>query len=148
MQILGGKSIAGLVAATIAVTCLGFAAGASHKSPHRGTEVTFSSLTKFQNGDTLPAGNYWMEVSENSQTPEVTFYKEYNNQYLMTQVDSKPIATVKAKAVTRNEKNQNTEVDSVMDGNAQMVTAIRPAGSHETLIFGPAGQDGSASAGQ
>jgi hypothetical protein len=70
-----------------------------------------------------------MEVRENSQTPDVTFYK-----------DGKVMATVKAKVVTEQKKNAETEVDSITQGNAQEVTAIRPGGWEEELIFGSAGQ--------
>ena len=133
METLGRKSLAGFVAAILAVTCLGFAAGGSHKSRERGTDVTFSSTTKFNNGNTLPAGTYRMEVPENSQTPDVTFSQ-----------DGKVMATVEAKVVTEQKKNENLEVDSVTQGNAQVVTAIRPGGWDEAVIFGSAGQEGSA----
>ena len=62
-------------------------------------------MTKFNNGGTLPAGTYRMEVPENSQTPAVTFLQ-----------DGKVMATVKAKVVTEQKKNEDTEVDSVARG--------------------------------
>jgi hypothetical protein len=70
-----------------------------------------------------------MEVPDNSQTPNVTFYK-----------GGKPMATVPAKVVTEEKKNSETEVDALTHGNAQALTAIRPAGWNEELTFGPAGQ--------
>lgn len=129
MQLLGRKSFPGLVAAILATTCLGFAAGHSHKTPDRSTYVTFSSQAKFNNGDTLPAGTYSMKVPENSQTPEVTFYK-----------DGKVMATVKAKVATELKKNDETQIESVTQGNAQEVTAIRPGGWDEELLFGSTGR--------
>jgi hypothetical protein len=65
-----------------------------------------------------------MKVPENSQTPDVKFYK-----------DGKIVATVKAKVVPEQKKNAETEVDSVTEGNAQEVTAIRPSGWEEKLVF-------------
>jgi hypothetical protein len=94
--------------------------------------VDFYSLTKFRNGTTLAPGTYRMEVPENSSTPDVTFYKE-----------GRAIATVKAKVVSQLTKNQATEVESVTRGNAQLVNSIRPAGWHETLLFGQARQHAS-----
>lgn len=129
MQILGRKSFAGFVAAILATTCLGFAAGGSQKLRERATEVTFSSRTKLNSGDTLPAGTYRMEVPENSQTPAVTFSQ-----------DGKVMATIEAKVVNQQKKNEATEVDSVSQGDAQVLTAIRPAGWDEELTFGSAGE--------
>jgi tetraacyldisaccharide-1-P 4'-kinase len=137
MQVQSKRSIAGLVAAILAVTCLGFAAGTSHKSAERRTDVTFINMMKFANGDTLPAGTYRMEVPENSHTPNVMFYK-----------DGKVMATTKAKVVTQQEKNQETKVESVTRANAQLLTSISPAGWNESLVFTPARQHGSARATQ
>lgn len=128
MQLLGRKSFVGLVAAILATTCLGFASW-GHKSSVRGTDVTFANTMKFKNGETLPAGTYYMKVGEDSPTPDVTFYQ-----------DGKALATVKAKMVTEQKKNAATEVDSTTQGNAQEVTAIRPGGWAEELLFGPEGQ--------
>ena len=129
MQRLGRKSFAGFVVAILATTCLGFAAGGSHKSSERISVVTFGSTTKLNNGNMLPAGTYRMEVPENSQTPAVTFSK-----------DGKVMTTIEAKVVTEQKKNDETEIDSVAQGDAQVLTAIRPAGWAEELVFGPAGQ--------
>lgn len=123
------KLFAGFVVAILATTCLGFAAGGSHKSSERGTDVTFSSKTKFNSGDTLPAGTYRMEVPESSQTPAVTFSQ-----------NGKVMATIEAKVVNEQKKNGGTEIDSTTEGDAQVLTAIRPAGWDEELIFGSAGQ--------
>lgn len=124
------KSFVGFGVAILATTCLGFAAGGSHTSKERATSVTFSNTAKFNNGTTLPAGTYRMEVSENSQTPAVTFLK-----------DGKVMATTEAKVVTEQKKNDETEIDSVTQGDTNVVTAIRPAGWDEELTFGSGGQD-------
>lgn len=129
MQKLGRKSFVGFVVAILATTCLGLAAGGSHKSRERGTDVTFSSTTKLNNGSTLPGGTYRMEVPENSQTPSVTFSQ-----------DGKVMATVEAKVVTEQKKNEDTEIDGVTQGDAKVLTAIRPAGWNEKLVFGSEGE--------
>jgi len=127
MQIPGRRLFIGLVAAVLALTCLGFASGATHKD--RAKDVTFSATSKFQNGVTLRAGTYKMEVPDNSQTPNVTFSQ-----------NGKVVATVPATIVSEQKKNSQTEVDAVTRGNAQAVTAIRPSGWDEELSFAPAGQ--------
>jgi hypothetical protein len=70
-----------------------------------------------------------MEVSPNSQTPDVTFSK-----------GGKVVATIKAKVVSQETKNSDTVVDTAADGGAQLVMAIHPGGWRESLIFGSAGQ--------
>ena len=129
MQLLGRKSFAGLVAAILATACLGFGSWWFHKSTERETNVTFTRTMKFRNGDTLPAGTYRMEVPDNSKTPTVTF-SHYG----------KVMATVKAKVVTQQKKNSESEVDSNTQGNTQLVTAIHPGGWAEELVFGPTGK--------
>jgi hypothetical protein len=124
------KSFVGFGVAILATTCLGFAG--SHKSKERTVSVTFSNAAKFNNGNTLAAGTYRMEVSENSPTPAVTFSQ-----------GGKVMATTQAKVVTEQKKNDETEIDSVTQGDTNVVTAIRPAGWDEELNFGPA--DGEAS---
>ena len=143
MKMLSQKSFVGLVAAVLATACVGFASWGSHKSSDRGTDVTFVSTAKFNDGVTLPAGTYRMEVPENSKTPEVTFYQENGDPSLGLQV-GKAMATVKAQTITQQKKNANTEIDAVTSGNAQLVKEIRPRGWDETLLFASAGQDGSA----
>ena len=91
--------------------------------------MTFSNTAKFNDGNTLSAGTYRMEVSENSQTPAVTFSQ-----------DGKIMATTQAKVVTEQKKNDETEIDSVTQGGTNVVTAIRPAGWEEELTFGSGGQ--------
>jgi hypothetical protein len=78
-----------------------------------------------------------MEVPGDSQTPTVTFSR-----------DGKVMATVEAKVVTEPKKNEGTEVDSVTEGDAQVVLAIRPGGWDEALIFGSADGGGSTESGQ
>lgn len=129
MPMLDKKFVASLVAAILATACLGFAAGRPHKTPERATYVTFANTMKFQSGDSLPAGTYRMEVPENSPNPHVTFSR-----------DGKVVATAQATVVTEQTKNNDTEVDSVAQGNAQAVKEIRPAGWEEKLVFGQGGE--------
>lgn len=121
------KSFVGFGVAILATSCLGFAG--SHKVKDRTVSVTFSNTAKFNDGNTLSAGTYRMEVSENSQTPAVTFSQ-----------DGKIMATTQAKVVTEQKKNDETEIDSVTQGGTNVVTAIRPAGWEEELTFGSGGQ--------
>ena len=129
MEMLGRKPLIGLMAAILSTTCLGFASWGSHKSSERATDVTFDSMMKLQNGETLPAGTYRMEVPENSQTPAVTFLQ-----------DGKVVATSNAKVLSQEKKNPCTEVDSVTRGKTQLLREIRPSGWDEILKFGPAGK--------
>jgi hypothetical protein len=129
MDTLSRRSLVGFVVAIFATACLGFAAGSSHKSQARGTDVNFGEAVKLKNGDTLPAGTYRMEVAENSQTPTVTFSQ-----------DGKVKATVEAKAVPQQNKYDETECDIDTQGNAEVLTAIRPQGWDEELLFAPEGQ--------
>jgi hypothetical protein len=131
------KSFAGFVAAFLATTCLGFAAGGPHKSPKRATAVTFPQTMKFNDGNTLPAGSYRMEVSEDSQTPSVSFSQ-----------DGKVLETLQAKEAPQEGKNSETEIDSVAEGNAQLLTVIHMAGWDKELIFGTAGKGGAATSTQ
>ena len=125
MQILSRKMFVGLAAGVLATTCLGFAG--SQKKSHRATDVTFSGQTRFNNGDTLSAGTYRMEVPENSQTPKVQFFQ-----------NGKIVASAEATVVSEQKKNPSTEIDTVTQGNTQAVTAIRPEGWQEELKFGSA----------
>jgi hypothetical protein len=59
---VGKKSLAGLAIAVLATTGLGLASWGLHKSSDRGTEVTFTTTSKFQNGAELPAGTYRMRL--------------------------------------------------------------------------------------
>lgn len=129
MQKISRNSFAGLLAAILATACFGFASWGSHKSKDRSTDVTFADKTRFNNGDTLQPGTYRMEVAENSQSPKVTFSR-----------DGKVIATVPAKLVSEANKNPDTEVDSVKQGDEQLVMKIRPKGWNESLEFGSAVQ--------
>lgn len=135
MIMLSKKTLAGLTATILATACVGLSSGDFHKSAERGTDVIFASKTRFNNGDTLPAGQYRMEVAENSQTPVVQFYKE-STTLGNEETSSKVSATVKARVVRQPGKNPQTEIDSVTRGNAQLVRSIRPAGWDEVLVFG------------
>jgi len=134
MRILSNKLFAGLVAALFAATSLGFASWGSHKKTERATNVTFVEMVKLQNGDTLKAGTYRMEVAEDSQTPNVSFYQ-----------DGKVVATVQAKAITEQTKNSDTEIDYNQQGEAHILTEIKPAGWEEALLFGSSSQGGASS---
>jgi hypothetical protein len=130
MQISIRKSFLALGAAVLATVCLGIPSWGSQKSSGQATNVTFNYTAKFSNGATLPAGTYWIEVSANSSTPDVTFSKGH-----------KVVTTIKAKVVSQEKKNADTVVDTVdAGGNAQLVTAIHPGGWQETLDFESAGQ--------
>jgi tetraacyldisaccharide-1-P 4'-kinase len=101
----------------------------------------FAQQAKFKNGEVLPAGEYRMEVSKNSQTPEVKFYKIYTGTYeSQIEVGDKAVASVKATVVTEPTKNQKTEVLSESHGNIQVVKSILPAGWNERLVFSSAEQ--------
>jgi len=127
MERLGRRLILELMAGILLAPCLGFAAGSSHKPPERATDVTFSSKMILQNGKTLPAGTYRMEVPEDSNTPVVTFLKS-----------GKVMATTHAKLQSQDKKNPYTEVRSLAQGNEQRIIEIRPGGWNEVLKFGPA----------
>jgi hypothetical protein len=129
MQMLGRKSFVGFVVAIFATTCLGFAAGSSHKSRERGTDVNFNQTIKLKNGDTLPAGTYRMEVPENSPTPVVTFLQ-----------DGQVKATIRAKVVTQQQKNDETECEIDNQKNAELLTAVRPQGWEEEILLAPQGK--------
>src|SRR5208282_5862546 len=93
MKMQGRRLFVGSLTTILVTACLGFAAGGSHKSQERKVAVTFSTMTKFNNGTTLPPGTYRMEVPENSPTPAVTFAQ-----------DGKVVATVEAKVVNEQKK--------------------------------------------
>jgi hypothetical protein len=138
MRILGTKTLGGMVVALLSVASLGLASWGIHKSKstERGTSVTIVDTLQLKNGSTLPAGDYRMDVAENTKTPDVSFYK-----------DGKVIATTRATVVAEQKKNSETEVDYVKKGGANRLTEIRPSGWYKALLFTPGGQGGSASAG-
>ena len=123
MQSIGKVSL-GVLGAVVIAACTGFGSWGFHKSSDRDITVTFANSMRFKSGDTLSAGTYRMQVPENSQTPNVTFSK-----------DGKVIATEAAKLVTEQTKNDDTEVDSITQGNVQLVTSIHPAGWTQALVF-------------
>jgi hypothetical protein len=124
MKIRGNRLIVGVGAALLGTACLGFGSWGFHKSNDRSVDVTLLNATKFNNGQTLPAGTYRMEVPENSTTPKVTFFK-----------DGKAMASVDAKIVNEEQKNDTTEVNAVTQGDSQVVTSIRPSGWHAEVDF-------------
>jgi hypothetical protein len=99
-----------------------------HNSSERATSVTIDSPKELGNGAVLPAGSYNMEVSENSQNPEVMFYK-----------DGKLVCKTQAKLVTQSQKNAYTEVDSTKLGDKDVIQEIRPSGWDQSLVFSSAG---------
>jgi hypothetical protein len=125
MKMHGKVLLAGSLA-TLLVTAGGAFAhgGSTHKSSERATNITFAATVKFQNGTTLPAGTYLMEVPGNTQTPTVTFSQ-----------DSKVVASAPVSVVSEPSKNPSTEVDTTQAGDAQNVTFIRPGGWKEALQF-------------
>ena len=124
MRMLTKARIVALGVAILGVACLGFGSEMTHKASDRGTNVTFYSRSRFNAGVTLPAGTYRMEVPQNTQSPQVMFYK-----------DGKVMATVTAKMVDESKKNSDTRIDSVTKGNAQQITSISPNGWREKLLF-------------
>lgn len=122
LGLLAGSVLAGLVA-------VGFGFAAAVKNHN--TDITFYNTMKFQNGAVLPAGTYRMQVPENTQTPDVRFSQ-----------NGKVEARVPAQVRSEQNKNANTQVASVTDGNSQLVKSISPSGWRETLNFG-AGAEGS-----
>jgi hypothetical protein len=128
MKYLWRKPFVGLLIAFFVGTCSGYARfWDSHKSNTRSASITFANEVRFNNGTTLPAGTYKMEVPEGSQSPVVSFSK-----------DGKVMATAKAKLISENKKNPYTEVDSSARGKVQQVNTIRPGGWEEVLRFNPA----------
>jgi hypothetical protein len=99
-----------------------------HNSSEWSTSITIDSPKELGNGTVLPAGSYNMEVSENSQNPEVMFYK-----------DGKLVCKTQAKLVTQSQKNAYTEVNSTKLGDKDVIQEIRPSGWDQSLVFSSAG---------
>lgn len=132
MKFASGKWFAGSVAAILATACLGFGSWGSHKSSAHGANVMFASAIKLKNGDVLPAGTYRMEVAENSQNPEIKFYKE---DATTQDWGGNPIAMTHATVISQPERNRHTEIDSVQRGADQLLQTVRPRGWSERLVF-------------
>ena len=131
--IQGRRLLTGLVAAFLIPLGVGFAySWGFHKSSDRTTNVTLAENMKLQDGTTLPAGTYRMEVPDGSQTPKVEFLK-----------DGKVIASANAKVENETSKNAYTEVDSVQKNGSEFISTIRPGGWHEALRFNQSNQSGS-----
>ena len=134
----GSRLFIGLLVMFLVPVGAGFArSGGSHKKSDRAVSVTFGENMELGNGKTIPAGNYRMEIPADSQSPQVEFSQ-----------GGKVVATAEANVVSQVSKNPYTEVDSVIHGDSQVITAIRPAGWHEILRFTPANHAGSQSGGQ
>jgi len=120
------NTVFGLAVALVSAASLSYAGSFGwHKSSEKSTNVSFDSATKLPNGSVLAAGRYMMTVPENSQSPEVAFYKY-----------GKEVAQAPAKVVAETQKNPYTEVESTTEGKNQLVTEIRPEGWREKLVFG------------
>jgi hypothetical protein len=136
MQRIQGRTLfTGLLAAFLVPLGLGYAhSWGLHKSSSsdRITTVTLADNMKLQDGTTLPAGTYQMQVPDGSPSPRVEFLK-----------DGKAVASADAKLVNESKKNAYTEVDSVNKNGSQFITTIRPGGWHEVLRFSQSNQGGS-----
>jgi hypothetical protein len=119
------KSLAAAVVAVLAATCMGFAWAGT-----MGTHVDFYTTMRFDNGEVLHSGRYWMEVPKHTTTPTVEFIRDYQVR-----------ATVPAEVVNQSARNASTTTDSVKDGNQQLVTAIHPQGWKEAIVFPQAQQE-------
>lgn len=128
------KLVAMFAAAIVATACLGFAG--THTE--RGANITLASRIKLSNGQMLPAGNYRMEVAENSPMPTVRFYKESLSTGYW---GGRAMALTNAQVVTEAQKNKRTVIDSVQRGDAQLLQVIQPRGWHERLLFTPNGTE-------
>jgi hypothetical protein len=130
MKNVGRRLLIGSMAGILVAAYAGISyARNTSKTRTRHTDVSFSNNMALRNGETLPAGTYRMDVPENSQNPVVTFEK-----------DGKVVATSKANVVSEEKKNEETEIDSVRQGQAQLITEIRPSGWNEALVFGSNGK--------
>jgi len=122
------KSAFGLVVAMLLTAGPSFARlWGGHKTSVKSTNITLASNVKLGNGNILKAGDYRVEVPENSQAPEVTFNR-----------DGKVVAEAPAKLVAENTKNPHTEVDFTMQGKENVITEIRPGGWNQKLVFNAA----------
>jgi len=134
----GRRLLIGSIAAFLVPVSVGLAhSWGFHKATERTTSITLSGKMMLQDGKTLPAGTYQVEVPDNSQAPVVKFLQDGN-----------VVASAKAKVVNQQDKNRYTEVDSSTRGGTQVITTIRPEGWHEILRFRPSGQGGSGSGGR
>jgi len=88
-------------------------------------DVDLVSAAMMNNGQVLKAGDYTMKITENTPTPEVTFYQ-----------DGTLIAQSQAKAETQPSKNEKTAIHLKAKGDTQVITAIDPSGWSEKLVFG------------
>jgi len=119
------RSGLGLVVLVLMTASLSFARlWGEHKSSDKSANITIASVMALSNGNVLKAGSYHLEVPEDSQAPEVSFYK-----------DGKVVAKAPAKVVAENQKNPYSEVDSIKQGNKDVITEIRPGGWAEKLVF-------------
>ena len=136
MKMTAKRLLTGLVVAIVASAAIGWGR-ASENGSSRKVEVTFTSRSEFQNGGALPAGTYVMEVTKDSTTPEVRFYKLYTNGYAGEKtVGNKALATVPGKIVAEQQQASETQIVAETRGGVQVVKSIQPAGWHERIVFG------------
>jgi len=126
-----------LVAALVIGGSLCFAGGGPFhfgKSSTKSLAVTLTNATKLNSGEVLQAGQYTVKIpAENTQSPEVEFY-----------AGDKLIAKAQAQVETLPQKNDYTAIEITTLENTDVLTAIRPNGLPERLVFSePTGQSGS-----
>lgn len=123
MRNAGRRLFIGSVATILVTACMGFAR--ADKPRTRTVNIDFANKMMLRNGQTLPEGTYRVEVPEDTKNPVVKFERH-----------GKVIATAHANVVSQAKKNEQTTVNSIKRGQAQLITEIRPGGWDETLVFG------------
>ena len=131
MKLKGLNAFLGLAVALVFAASLSYGSSFGwHKSSGKSTHVSFDSPAKLSNGSVLAPGRYMMKVPDDSQSPEVAFYKY-----------GKEVAKAPAKVVAETQKNPYTKVEFTTKGKDQLVTEICPQGWREKLIFGNTSDD-------
>jgi hypothetical protein len=117
--------VLGLAVALVMVVSPTFARSASSQGPSK--EKTFHvqlDAAKLSNGTALKAGDYVLKIAENTQSPEIDFYR-----------NGKLIAKTQAKVVTQPRKNDYTAIETSPKGKVKVITAIYPDGWAERLVL-------------
>ena len=113
------------LAAVLAITGnLGFAGAGRGRSSTKSIEVTLIESTKLNNGTVLPPGDYTVKIPEDTQSPEVEFYR-----------GERLVATAQVQVQARSEKNDYTTIEGTDKGDGYVITAIAPRGLPEKLVF-------------
>jgi hypothetical protein len=123
------RLVLGLSVALVMVASLSFARSSSSQrsSKEKSFHVQLDAV-KLNNGTALKAGDYIMKISENTQSPEVEFYRH-----------GKLVAKTQAKVETEPQKNEFTAIETSPKGNARVITAIEPSGWSERLVLSNSG---------